>query len=195
MAKRRPALPRSAATKPKRQVARVDLKKANADLKRKLMEARGQLTATTQVLHIINASSAALEPVFGAVLEKAMRLCQAAFGFVTIYDGQRFIPVAQRNVPKALSEYFATGIDEPRAGDAHSRLLAGEDIVHNLDQKNEDAYRAGNPLRRAVVDLGGARTALVVALRKESKLLGALKHTFCLSSETLRFRTSIHLPA
>src|SRR4051812_9102307 len=102
MAKRQSALPKPAAAKRKRQAARVDLKKINADLKRKLMEARGQLTSTAQVLHIINASSSALESVFGAVLENAMRLCQAAFGFVTIYDGERFNPVAHRGVPKSL---------------------------------------------------------------------------------------------
>src|SRR5437763_5363593 len=65
-------------------------------------------------------------------------------------------------------------MDQPRPGDAHWRLIAGEDLIHNLDQKDEDAYRLGNPLRRAVVDLGGARSALVVALRKDKVLLGAL---------------------
>src|SRR4051794_17261924 len=65
-------------------------------------------------------------------------------------------------------------MEQPQPGDAHWLLLAGEDLIHNLDQKDEDAYRAGNPLRRAVVDLGGARSALVVALRKNGSLRGAI---------------------
>src|SRR5262249_11551401 len=69
---------------------------------------------------------------------------------------------------------FANGMDQPRPGDSHWRLLAGEDIVHNLDQRDEDAYRSGNPLRRAAVDIGGVRSALVVALRKDGALIGAL---------------------
>jgi adenylate cyclase len=64
-------------------------------------------------------------------------------------------------------------MDQPRPGDAHWRLVEGEKLIHS-NQMDEDAYRLGNPLRRAVVDLGGARTALVVALRKDKVLLGAL---------------------
>ena len=45
-------------------------------------------------------------------------------------------------------------------------------MVHNLDQRDEEAYWSGNRLRRAVVDLGGTRTALVVALRKDRALVG-----------------------
>jgi len=102
-----------------------------------------------------------------------MRLCEGAFGFLTTYDGDRFKIAAEHGVPPALAAYFETGI-EVRPGDGHWRLLAGEDLIHNLDQKNDDAYRAGNPLRRAVVDLGGARSALVVALRKDRILRGAM---------------------
>jgi class 3 adenylate cyclase len=112
--------------------------------------------------------------VFEAILENALRLCEASFGFVTTYDGKGFDRAIQRGVPDALAAYFRTGIDQPRPGDAHWRLLAGENIIHNLDQMDEEAYRQGNPLRRAIVDLGGARSALVVALRKDADLLGAL---------------------
>ncbi|MGN6748161.1 MAG: GAF domain-containing protein [Xanthobacteraceae bacterium] len=139
-----------------------------------LSESLEQQTATADVLRVINSSPGDLDPVFTTILDKALDLCEAAFGFVTIYDGKRFERGVQRGVPEALAAYFGKGMDQPRPGDAHWRLLAGEELIHNLDQKDEEAYRLGNPLRRAVVDLGGARTALVVALRKDNVLLGAL---------------------
>jgi GAF domain-containing protein len=146
----------------------------NARLLSDLRESLEQQTATADVLRVINSSPGDLDPVFTTILDKALDLCEAAFGFVTIYDGKRFERGVQRGVPEALAAYFRTGMDQPKPGDAHWRLLAGEELIHNLDQKDEDAYRLGNPLRRAVVDLGGARTALVVALRKDNVLLGAL---------------------
>jgi class 3 adenylate cyclase len=137
-------------------------------------EAIARQAATGEILAVINASPGQLIPVFITILDNALNLCQAAFGFVTTYDGERFERAAQRGVPDALAAYFNAGMDQPRPGDAHWRLLAGEELIHNLDQMDEEAYRQGNPLRRAIVDLGGARSALVIALRKDGVLLGAL---------------------
>ena len=47
-------------------------------------------------------------------------------------------------------------------------------MVHNLDKKDEDVYRSGSPLRRAVVDFDRTHTALVVALRKDGVLRGTM---------------------
>jgi adenylate cyclase len=53
-------------------------------------------------------------------------------------------------------------------------MLHGNDLSIHLDMAAEEAYQAGDPLRRAIVDLGGARSAVTVSLRKDETLLGAL---------------------
>lgn len=152
----------------------VNLEHALAECRAERDQAMAQHAATSEILRVINSSPGDLAPVFITILDNALHLCEAAFGFVTTYDGERFERASQRGVPDALAAYFGTGMDQPRPGDAHWRLLAGEQLICNLDQMDEEAYRQGNPLRRAVVDLGGARSALVVALRKDDVLLGAL---------------------
>src|SRR3954464_3748012 len=142
----------------------------NNDLK----EAREQQAATAEILRVIASSPSDVQPVLDAILGRALQLCEAAFAFLTNCNGERFEFVAQRGVPTKLAQHFRQGMEQPQPGDAHWLLLAGEDLIHNLDQKDEDAYRAGNPLRRAGGDLGGARSGWVVALRKNGSLRGAI---------------------
>src|SRR5436190_2241585 len=55
-----------------------------------------------------------------------------------------------------------------------ARLVDGERVVHINDIADDKAYRAGDPIRRAFVEIGGFRTLLGVALEREGALLGAL---------------------
>src|SRR5262249_9155559 len=59
----------------------------------------------------------------------------------------------------------------PNLGVGLGRIAAGETLVINHDMAAEPAYLEGNPIRRAIVDLGGARRAIPGALRKDDRLL------------------------
>ena len=145
----------------------------NARLITEQREALEQQTATAEVLQVINASPGNLEPVFDAVLEKSLRLCEAEIGVLHTYDGDLLRLVATRGVPPALVDYLMEPHRPPPGGYMH-RIVHGENIVHLDDVKDSDAYRSGDEARRAHVDLGGARTAVYVALRKDNTLLGVI---------------------
>ncbi len=157
-----------------------DLQKSYADLEKKvedrtaeLTEALDQQTATAEVLQVINSSPSDLAPVFDAMLEKALRLCEASFGVLCTYDKTSFRAAALRGVPAAYAKFLMAGPLRPGPGNGLTRVAAGEKVVHVVDLAAEDVYRSGETLRRALVDLGGARSALTMALLKDELLLGA----------------------
>src|SRR6185503_8889371 len=120
-----------------------------------------------EVLQVINTSPGNLPPVFDAVLEKAMRLCGAAFGSLYTYDGEHFHSAAQRGVPPAYAEFRVKNPPVARPGSAIEQVLETKRAVHRLDVMSSENYQSGNPFARAMVELGGIRTDISVPLLKE----------------------------
>jgi PAS domain S-box-containing protein len=152
--------------------AQAGIAMANARLITETREALEQQTATAEVLQVINASPGDLVPVFDAMLDKALALCGAAFGVLWTYDGEYINPAAFRGATPEYAEFLRQGGHRPSPNNAHGRMLSGEDIVHLADLADTDDYRSGYPTVVALYDLGGARTALGVALRKDQTFLG-----------------------
>jgi PAS domain S-box-containing protein len=146
----------------------------NSRLINEMRQALDQQTATAEVLEVINASPGELSPVFDAMLEKATHLCEAAFGILLTYDGDRFKHGALRSVPTAYAEFMREHPPIYGPGSAPGQLASGECLVHIVDMTDTDLYRSGDPNRRAIADLAGARTLVAVPLRKDNALLGAI---------------------
>ena len=132
-----------------------------------------QQTATAEVLQVINSSPGDLAPVFDAMLDKALRLCEADFGMMNSYDGERFHYAADRGLPEAYARFRRRrGPTIFGPGTTPARLVAGENLVHTVDLMATESYQHGDPDRRAMVDVGHARSHLTAALRKGDLLLG-----------------------
>ena len=158
----------------------ADLQKSYAELEQRvadrtaeLSEALDQQTATAEVLQVINSSPGDLAPVFDAMLEKALRLCEAAHGHIWRYDGELVHAVAVQGTPRFVEWMREHSPHPPVPGSSLDRLLRGERFAHVADCREMGAYRASLTFRE-LIDAGGIRSSLMVPLRKDETLLGAI---------------------
>jgi GAF domain-containing protein len=146
-----------------------------ARLTRELHEALEQQTATAEVLRVISSSPGELEPVFHAMLENAVRICDAKFGFMFGYNGEAFHMTALLGAPP---EYAATlqrvAAILPGPDTALGRVAKTKQVAQIADAKAERAYAERDPIFLAAVEKGGVRTILGVPMLKEDKLIGAI---------------------
>src|SRR5262245_40002032 len=137
-------------------------------LTRELKEALEQQTATSEVLKVISRSPARLEPVFQAILANAVRICEAKFGIMFLYENNEFQPAALLNASKDLAEFFwRRGSFKAPPGTPLDRLLKTKGVIYTADETAE-------PNPGASARLGGARSLVGVPMVKQDKLIGAI---------------------
>jgi GAF domain-containing protein len=157
----------------------ADSEQLIAKLHRQLTECRAERdealqreTATTEVLQVINSSPGDLAPVFDAMLEKGVRLCEASFGLLCTFDGERLQIAAMRGVPAPYAEFLAGELLPFAPGSGPANILAGARFHTVTDFAADPLTLSGDPHRRALVELGGARSGAAVPLRKDAALVG-----------------------
>ena len=144
------------------------LYEAEQATKRDLTEALEQQTATSEVLSVISSSPGELDAVFQAMLANAVRICEANFGTLHLYDGNKFCPAAKHNTPSALAKFQRErGPFVPERGNPLDRMLQTKRVVHVVD---DAAEQVPSPAGR----LGGARSLIAVPMLKENELVGAI---------------------
>src|SRR3974390_2076163 len=137
-------------------------------------EALEQLAATSDVLQIISRSPGELEPVFTAMLDNAVRICEAKFGVLYLFEGDGWRAVALPGAPPPpfIEARQRRPVLPIIPGTALGRVTATKQVVQIVDAQAEPAYRASSAhiLGR---ETGDIRTLLSVPMLKEGKLVGA----------------------
>jgi GAF domain-containing protein len=153
-------------------------------LTRELNEALERQAATSEVLQVISSSPGDLQPVFAAMLENAVRICDAKFGEIYRWENDALSIVATHNTPPAFAEERKLSpYLRPPPTTPIGRMLATKSVIHVADLSAEAAYiEQSTPALVSAVELGGTRTLLAVPMLKEHELIGA----FFLSRQEVR---------
>jgi GAF domain-containing protein len=144
----------------------------NARLLNELRESLQQQTATADVLKVISTSPGALEPVFEAMLENALRICEAKSGNLFGFNGKAFYLRADLGTPPAFAEFAR----QPRIWGRDTilgQIASSKLAVHIIDLHADETNANQDPGRMMAVNVAGARTALGVPMLRENELIGA----------------------
>src|SRR5262249_8406286 len=140
-----------------------------------LSESLEQQTATSEVLKVISSSPGELEPVFNAMLENAVRICEANFGNLWLREDDAFRTVVMHGATVEYTEARQRApLVRPSAGTGLARALQTKQVVQIADIQEVPGYVA-NPMQAPIIRLAGARTMLSVPMLKEQELLGVIE--------------------
>ena len=140
----------------------------NTRLLNELRQSLEQQTATADVLRVISSSPGELEPVFQAMLENAVRICEAKFGQLYRFEGGAFHLAAGIDIPPDYAEFLKKrGSFLPPAGSQLYRAMTTKRASYTADMAADTT--PGSPAR-----LGGARSAIAVPMLKDDELIGAI---------------------
>jgi GAF domain-containing protein len=140
-----------------------------------LSEALDQQTATSEVLRVISSSPGDLAPVFHAMLGSALRICEARFGNLFLWEDGAYRAVTVLGEPAYIASWQRDPVvvlhDNP--GVPLDLLTRSKDIIHIPDLTAMEGYRS-NPRMVALIETAGARTLLGVPMLKDGELIGAI---------------------
>ena len=147
----------------------------NTRLLNELRELLQQQTATAEVLKIISSSQGELTPVFEAMLENAVRICEAGFANLWLHDGTDLKAAAIYGAPPEYRNLLQNQIKvRPGAGTPVAGVIETRQAVQMEDLAELEAYRRGDPVVVASVKIAGTRSLVGVPLLKDNELVGVI---------------------
>jgi GAF domain-containing protein len=145
----------------------------NTRLLSELRESLQQQTATADVLKVISSSPGELKPVFNAILENAIRICDAKFGHLWLREGDALRMGGTHGAPDPFVAYLReVPLFRPKPETGLGQLLRAKQLFHLADIAALPTY--GDKLREAAIKLAGARSLIGVPMIKDDEVIGAI---------------------
>jgi GAF domain-containing protein len=139
-----------------------------------LSEALEQQTATSEVLSVISSSPGDLDRVFQSMLENAVRICEAKFGFLLRYDGNAYHTMAALCPVPEYAEEMRRGPVRPHPNSALGQVARTRQVAQIADITAHPLYAERNPIFVSGAEVGGIRTIVAVPMLKDKQLIGAI---------------------
>src|SRR5262249_10932176 len=142
----------------------AELEERNSELR----VALEQQTATSELLKVIGRSTFDLRPVFEALAENAVRLCEADHAFIFRFDDEVLRCVATHNVSLALRAFVEANPVWPGRGSGAGRAALERRTIHIEDMRADPEFTYG------VTQVGPMRTMLAIPMLRANELLGVI---------------------
>ena len=137
-----------------------------------LTESLAHQTATSEVLRVISASTADLQPVFDMIVQRASHLCDGLFGTVFRFDGRQIRIAAHHDWTPAARDEFERAYPAPPSPDSlFAQCMVAGVPVHVADIEPDPAVPAAS---RELARTLGYRGLLCVPMLREGKAIGAI---------------------
>jgi two-component system, NtrC family, sensor kinase len=140
------------------------------DLEKRLAEALERETAAAEILRVISSSPTDAQPVFDAIAESAVRLCEGLYANVSTFDGRMLRYVAFHNVsPAAIAMLREKFPSPPTRGGSSGRAILDRAIVHIPDVSADPEYEFSD-----IASTAHYRALVAVPMLREGSPIGAI---------------------
>src|SRR5262245_10170189 len=141
----------------------------NVRLFRQLEARNRDLTATSAILQVISSSPTDAQPVFDAIAQSALRLCEGSFSNVIRYDGDLLHHVAGAHVTPAGADVLRQVFPlRPSRATLSGRVVLDRVVVHVRDMQTDPDYI------RTLAEAMRVGSGLAVPMLREGQAVGCI---------------------
>ena len=136
-----------------------------------------QIAATTEILHLLEASREDEAPVFEAILKYCRETCNAPIVGLILAKAEDDVQTLAGHpglMPSMVEQFKARQKQMDASVSLAAKCILDCEVLSLADLAESPQYQSGSPVVRTMVDESGMRSALFVPLLQNEAAIGAI---------------------